>query len=70
MNTKTKPETIETPRGTFRFEFESEEEARAAGYGLWFEHEGVKIFGGGPRLWNGSSSRACAVRPGKQSTNT
>jgi hypothetical protein len=66
MNTTDRPEKIETPRGTFIFGFESEEEARAAGYGLWFEHEGVKIFGGGPRLPTGGSSRACAVRPNRK----
>jgi hypothetical protein len=67
MNTTDKPERIQTPRGTFRFEFESEEEARAAGFGFWFEHDGVKIFAGGPRLPNGSCSQAVAVRPKSQS---
>jgi hypothetical protein len=66
MNATDKPERIQTPRGTFRFAFESEEEAHAAGFGFWFEHDGVKIFAGGPPLPNGSNSLACAVRPKRQ----
>jgi hypothetical protein len=62
-------EYIETPRGTFRFGFNSMEEAHAEGYSLWFQHDnGVCIVGGGPRLWNGSNSLAVAVRPEKQTT--
>jgi hypothetical protein len=60
-----KAETLETPRGMFRYGFDSEEEARAAGYGHWFTHDGVKIFGGGPRTPTGGSSLAVAVRPGR-----
>jgi hypothetical protein len=69
MNTRPNYETdeyLETPRGKFRFGFNSMEEARAEGYGLWFQHDNVCIVGGGPRLWNGSASLAVAVRPRKQ----
>ena len=36
-----------TPRGTFKIHtvFESEEEARAMGWGLWFEHGQFLILG-------------------------
>jgi hypothetical protein len=60
-----KPETLDTPRGLFRYGFNSEAEARAAGYGHWFTHDGIKIFGGGPRTPTGSASLAVAVRPGR-----
>jgi len=37
--------TIESPRGTFRIHtiFQDLEEAGAAGWGLWFQHEGFLI---------------------------
>jgi hypothetical protein len=60
-----KAETFDTPRGLFRFGFNSEKEARAAGYVHWFTHDGVKIFGGGPRTLMGGASLAVAVRPGR-----
>jgi hypothetical protein len=60
-----KPETLDTPRGLFRYGFDSEAEARAAGYCHWFTHDGIKIFAGGPTTPTGSHSLAVAVRPGR-----
>lgn len=38
---------VETPRGRIRINetFETDEEARERGYGLWFSHNGVAIYG-------------------------
>jgi hypothetical protein len=47
-----KPELCVTPRGTFPFGFEFREDALAAGYSLWFSHNGIEIYG------NGDSARA------------
>jgi hypothetical protein len=38
---------VKTPRGTFLVLYETEEEARAEGFGLWFTHNGVPIYGDG-----------------------
>lgn len=38
---------IKTPRGTFRFRFDSLEQAEAEGFTLWFTHEGTHIVGDG-----------------------
>ena len=38
-------EWLITPRGKFRFGFNTREEAEAAEYALWFSHNGVEIYG-------------------------
>jgi hypothetical protein len=60
-----KAQTFGTPHGLFRFRFDSEKEARAAGYVHWCTYDGVKIFSGGPTLPMSGHSLAVAVRPGR-----
>jgi hypothetical protein len=63
---------IKTPRGIFQYEFDTAEEAKAAGYSLWFvaskfdRGPGVRAYlpgYAGTLIMTNSSNRAIAVRP-------
>lgn len=42
---------IETPRGWFKFKFFSMKEAKEAGFGFWFAHEGTAIMADGTHAY-------------------